>query len=127
MADANEIFSNDMFVNEITSAPSRFTTLGKLQTDVLNKIGKQDDSYSSDGYINLNLIQRSIKKNNVDDFRFLGVKNRPNRDEVMWEKVRMSNGIILVNGVRTANVATETFGGKQEITDEISALEAMTN
>lgn len=104
------MLNNDLLMNEMTQNQGHKTTLSKLQTEVLNRIKDPNSSYSSDGFINLNMMQKSLATTKFGDhFRFLrGPSSRPEPDEIMIEKLGRSNGVILYGNRRTVNFASDT-------------------
>ena len=83
------------------------------------------NQYNSNGFINLNLIQKSIKNSqqNSDSFRFLA-KNKvePEKDLIFKQKLGLSNGIILFGNKRTANFASDMVTNTKT-DDVLNALE----
>ncbi|MCQ2817854.1 MAG: hypothetical protein MJ252_11370 [archaeon] len=124
---SEDLLMNDLFLSSMESNENaQHTTLSKLQTEVFNKMVNKEKEYSTDGYLNLNLIQKSItkEKGNNDEHRFLQVgKALPKPDDVMLEKLGLSNGIILYGNRRTANFASEGFGPAKEVEEGLSNIE----
>lgn len=127
LEEANELLNNDLIMNGIQYGNGHKTTISKLQTEVLNKIKDPRTSYSSNGFINLNLMQRSLPQKKLgDQFRFLrGPSRSPDPDEIMNEKLGLSNGIILYGNRRTINFASDGIKESPFVDAELQKIELM--